>query len=467
MLRASAVIEKLGIPTASIIGSGFLKQAEAITKGVGVPLAIGVYPGAPMVDSREELARKVAERLAPELLAGLTGEAPRAHEAVVEPAPGQIVFSGTFDDVQEHFHRQLWSDGLPVVPPTQRRVDAFLAFTARKPGEVISVVPQEGREASILGIAINGVMAGCRPEYMPVLIAIVEAMCDPRFRIEDCGSTPGWEPLVIVNGPIIGELDFNFGQGVMRVGRQANTSIGRFVRLFLRNICGFRIPPGAGDKGSIGQSFLVALAEDEDSAREIGWPTYAEDRGFARGDNVVTVHSVVCITPPTYSAGDRAVTHVQQWADVMGQTFAYWAHAGFKTGVWNPLIVAGPSIAKVIASEWSKDEVRRYLYEHVHITAEKATHYARMTTTPTFSFERLVSEGLLPPEYVASTDPQRLVPVFIKPEMIEILVAGDPGRNQSRGYMSNHIQGPPTSRRIALPPDWHERLQRIAAGKAA
>jgi hypothetical protein len=460
VLRAAAVIENLGLPTASIIGSGFVKQAEAIIKGLGVPLAVGVYPGAPMVDSRGELERKVAQQLAPQIIAALTGAAPNELRAESEPAPGDIVCSGNFDAVQEHFHARLWSDGLPVVPPTRERVAAFLAFTDRSAEDVIGVVPQEGREASVLSIAVNGVMAGCRPEYMPVLIAVIEATCDPGFRIEDCGSTPGWEPLVVVNGAIIKELDFNYGQGVMRVGRQANTSVGRFVRLFLRNVCGFRIPPGAGDKGSIGQSFLVAMAEDEDTAREIGWPTYAEERGFAAGENVVTVRSVVSITPPTYSAGDRAVTHVRQWADVMGATFAYWAHTGFKTGWWQPLIAAGPSIAKVIAAEWSKDDVRRYLYDNVRMTAEQATHYAHMTTTPTFSFERLVADGLLPPEYAASSDPKRLVPVFIKPEMIEILVAGDPGRNQSRGYMNNHIQGPSTSRRVIVPADWRERLKR-------
>lgn len=459
MLRAAAVIEKLGIPTASIIGSGFLKQAEVITKGLGVPLAIGVYPGAPMVDSEEVLARKVEETLAPGLLMGLTGEAPRAADAKAEPAAGQVVFSGTFDEVQEHFHRQLWTDGLPIVPPTRERIDAFLAYTERKPDSVIRAVPQEGREASTLSIAVTGVMAGCRPEYMPVLIAVIEAMCDPAFRIEDCGSTPGWEPVVIVNGPIVKELDFNCGQGMMRVGRQANTSVGRFVRMFLRNICGYRIPPGAGDKGSIGQSFLVAMAEDEETAREIGWPTFAQDRGFAPGENVVTVHSVVAITSPIYSGGDRAVDHVQQWAEVMGHSFTYWAHTGFKTGLWNPLIVAGPSIAKAIAGEWSKDEVRRYLYEHVKVTAERATHYARMTSTPTFSLEGLVKDGILPPEYAASSDPQRLINVIIKPEMIGILVAGDPGRNQSRAYMGNHMQGPPTSRRVELPRDWAQRIK--------
>jgi len=452
------MVERLGIPTASIIGSAFLKQAEVVTKGLGVPLAIGVYPGTPMVDSEETLRSKVEDSLAPGLLKGLTGDAPAEMRAAAEPVPGTVAFSGTFDEVQEHFHRKLWTDGLPIVPPTRERVDAFLAFTARKPHDVLAVVPQEGREASVLSIAVNGVMAGCRPEYMPVLVAIVDAMVDPKFRIQDCGSTPGWEPVVIVNGPIVKDLDFNYGQGVMRVGRQANTSIGRFVRMYLRNVCGYRIPPGAGDKGSIGQSFLVAMAEDEDSAAEIGWTTYAQDRGFARGESVVTVHSVVALTSPMYSAGDRAADHVQQWVEIMGPSFTYWAHTGFKTGMWNPLIIAGPSVAKVIAGEWTKDQVRQYLYERILVTAERATHYARMTSTPTFSLERLVKDGILPPEYADSDDPQRKVHVIIKPEMIEILVAGDPGRNQSRAYMGNHIQGPPTSRRVELPPDWQALL---------
>ncbi len=459
MLRAAAVVEKLGIPTASIIGSGFLKQAEVVAKGLGLPLAMGIYPGAPMVDSEEELKRKVEEELAPGLLRGLTGEAPRETGAAVEPGTGEVVFSGTFDEVQEHFHRRLWSDGLPVVPPTRERVEAFLQFIDRDPDEVIRVVPQEGREATVRAIAINAVMAGCRPEYMPVLVAAIEAMCDPQYRIEDSGSTPGWEPVVIVSGPLVKTLDFNHGQGMMRVGRQANTSIGRFVRLFLRNICGFRIPPGAGDKGSIGQSFLVAMAEDEDSAREIGWPTFAEDRGFKAGENVVTVRSVVAITSPIYSASDRAVEHVRQWAELIGGSFTYWAHTGFKTGLWSPLIVAGPSIARVVAAEWSKDQVRQYLYENIKVTAERATHYARMTTTPTFNFEGLVKDGILPREYAASSDPQRLVNVIIKPGMVEILVAGDPGRNQSRAYMSNHIQGPTTSRRVELPRRWDQLLK--------
>jgi len=454
VLRAAALIEKLGIPTASIIGSGFLKQAEVVSKGLGVPLAIGVYPGAPMVDSEAELIRKVEESLAPGLLEGLIGKIQTLENEDEQPDIKKVVFSGTLDEVQDYFYQKMWTDGLPIIPPTKQRVEAFLSFTDRLPEEVIAVLPQEGREASIESIAVTGVMSGCKPEYMPILIAIIEAMSDPVFRIQDCGSTPGWEPVVIIGGPIIKELDFNFGQGMMRFGRKSNTSIGRFVRMYLRNICGYWIPPGAGDKGSIGQSFLVAMAEDEDSAREFGWPTYAQDRGFESSENIVTVHSVVSISSPIYSAGDRAIDHVQQWADLVGSSFTYWAHTGFKTGMWNPLIVSSPSVAKVIAKEWTKDQVRQYLYDHIKVSAQKITHYAKMTSTPTFSLKNLVDGGILPEEYHLSDDPERLLNVIIHPSMVEIIIAGDPGRNQSRAYMGNHIQGPPTSRKINLPASW-------------
>ena len=431
-----------------------------VSKGLGVPLAIGVYPGAPMVDSEAELIRKVEESLAPGLLEGLIGKIQTLDNEEDQPDIKKVVFSGTLDEVQDYFYQKMWTDGLPIIPPTKTRVESFLAFTDRSPEEVIAVLPQEGREASIESIAVTGVMSGCKPEYMPILIAIIEAMSDPVFRIQDCGSTPGWEPVVILGGPIIKDLDFNFGQGMMRFGRKSNTSIGRFVRMYLRNICGYRIPPGAGDKGSIGQSFLVAMAEDEDSAREFGWPTYAQDRGFDASENIVTVHSVVSISSPIYSAGDRAIDHVQQWADLVGSSFTYWAHTGFKTGMWHPLIVSSPSVAKVIANEWTKDQVRQYLYDHIKVTAQQITHYAKMTSTPTFSLKNLVDGGILPQEYHLSDDPERLLNVIIHPSMVEIIVAGDPGRNQSRAYMGNHIQGPPTSRKIQLPTHWpHPKKQ--------
>ena len=460
MLRASAVAEKAGVPTVSIVGSEFMKQASLISKGLGLPLAVAEYPGAPMVDGASAVRTKVLENLLPAIISGLTSSTRQEPASTAsEPKAGDAVFTGTLDEVQEHFHRNLWSDGLPVIPPTRERVQAFLSFTPRAPDEVLGVLPQEGRKATIHSIAVNGVMAGCRPEYMPLLVAVVDAMCDPYFKIEEAGSTTAWEALVIVNGPIVKALDFNHGAGVMKVGRQANTSIGRFVRMYLRNICGYRIPPGAGDKGSIGYTFNVALAENEDWACEIGWPTFAQDQGFSANESVVTVQSVVAISSPVYSSGETARPHLQQFVDAIGQAFSYWAHASMKIGYWHPLIVIGPSIAKAIASECSKDDVRRFFWENATMTASVAQRYCKQTSGMDLDFKRLVESGILPPEYIASSDPDRKIRMVVKPEHVGIVVAGDPGRNQSRGYMGNHMHGARTSRRVWLPPDGDRRVK--------
>lgn len=462
MLRASAAVERAGYPSVSIVSSGFLKQAEVVARGLGLPdIAIAPYPGVPMTDSTEQLQEKVEKQLVPAIIKGITAHdtAHFARAAAAEPAPRDIVFSGSLDEVNEHFYRNQWTDGLPVIPPTIKRVERFLRYTSRAPDDVVGVCAPDNREATVWNIAVTGVIAGCRPEYMPVLIAIVEAVTDPRYRVEDAGSTPGWESLVILNGPIIKQLDFNYGASVMRVGRQANTSVGRFLRMLLRNIAGFRFAPGAGDKGSIGQSFLVALAEDEDAVVEIGWPSFAMDRGYSPDENVVTVQSVVSISPPTYSGSEKAEEHARILAEAIGGSMSYWSPLGMHYGTWHPLLMLGPSIAKVFAENgWSKDDIRRYLFEHVKIKAADAERWCYFVGPTEFNLARKVGQGKLPKIYHESDDPDRLVPVFIYPEWIGIVVAGDPGRNQSKGFCSNHIQGPPVSKRIVLPQNWNNLI---------
>ena len=130
-------------------------------------------------------------------------------------------------------------------------------------------------------------MAGCRPEYMPVLVALIEAMADPAYGVEHSGNTPGGETLIIVNGPIIKQLGFNYTQGVMRDGFRPNTSIGRFWRLYLRNVAGFL--PHKNDKATFGNTWRVVVAENEDVLKKIGWEPNSADFGFAAGDNTVTI----------------------------------------------------------------------------------------------------------------------------------------------------------------------------------
>ena len=447
----------------SIISSGFLKQAAVVAKGLGLPdMAIAEYPGVPMVDSSEELQRKVEEELLPQIISGLSQ--PLGNKAAAattaEPAPRDIVMRGTLDEINEHFQRNFWADGLPIVPPTPARVERFLKFTDRAPDEVIGKCPVANRLATVWNVAVNGVMAGCRPEYMPVLLAAIEAVTDPTYKVEDAGSTPGWESLIVVSGPIVKELGFNSGQGVMRPGIQANTSVGRFLRLFLRNVAGFHHAPEGADKGSIGQSFLVAAAENEDAVADIGWQPYSVDRGYRAGENIVTVQSVVAISAPTYSGSENAAEHAELIADVIGQrTCGYWSAIGMVYANWHPLIMLGPSIARVFAQNgWSKDDLRQYLYDNVKIKASLAERYAYHVGTTGFRVNDHVKKGLLPPAYGESEDPEREIPVFQHPEWIGIVVAGDWGRNQSKGYVNNHIQGPPVSRPIRLPANWKQLL---------
>ena len=456
-------MERANYPSVSVISSGFLKQAAVVAKGLGLPdMAIAEYPGVPMTDSREELRRKVETELIPQIIDGLSRPCSAQSDLAAgpEPAPDDIVLRGTLDEINDHFYRHFWSDGLPIIPPTPERVERFLGFTDRARDEVLGVCPPANRLATVWNVAVNGVMAGCRPEYMPVLLAVIEAVVDPTYKIEDAGSTPGWESLIVINGPIAKELGFNAGQGVMRTGIHANTSVGRFLRLYLRNLAGFYHAPEGADKGSIGQSFLVAAAENEDAVAEIGWQPYSVDRGFNAGENIVTVQSVVAISAPTYTGSENACEHMDVIADVIGnRACGYWSAIGMVYSNWHPLLMLGPSIARVFAQDgWSKDDIRRHLYEKVTMTAAAAERYAYYCGQTGFRVNDYVRKGLLPAAYGESDDPQRLIPVFQRPEWIGIVVAGDWGRNQSKGYVSNHIQGPPVSKPIRLPRDW-ERLR--------
>lgn len=360
-------------------------------------------------------------------------------------------FSGTLDDIDNHFYDNGWTDGLPIVPPTRDRVAAFLDHSHLAEDVSLGIAQPANNIATVHSVAVNGVLAGCRPEYMPLLLAVVSAIVDDEFRLQDAGSTPGWEPMIIVNGPVVEEIDLNCAGGVLRTGHRANATIGRFVRLYMRNVAGLRIPPGSTDKATLGQNFNVALAENEAAAGEVGWPTFAVERGFAPGDSVVTVQSAVAASMPTYSAGATWQEHASLLAEVIGQgMWSYWACTGFWFGRFHPLLVLSPSIARAIGGTGcDKDRLRAYFAETVTLPARTFERYAWAIGITDFSIDRLVAEGRLPADYGVSTDPDRSLRALLNDGRdIGIVVSGDRGRNQSKGYVQNHVQGPPVSRRL-------------------
>jgi hypothetical protein len=450
VLRASAIAENSGIHSVSIVGRGFGGQAKSVAKMLGIPdLAVAEYPGVIMVDADEQFVEKVRTSLVDQVVAGMKHTATSV--ATAAETSRKVVFEGSFDDVQDRFYGEGWTDGLPIIPPTLERVQTFMQYAggASADHSLGRLLPSTA-EATVWSVAVNGVMAGCPPESMPVLIAAVECIAEPKFRLQDAGSTPGWEPQIIVSGPIIGELGFHYGQGVLRVGHRINTSVGRFLRLYMRNVAGLRPAPGSGtDKATFGTTFNVALCEDEQAAVKMGWaPFSVDERGFSSGENVVTVMSVESMTPPIYSRGTTPEQHLQKIAEMYGAMASHWTCTGLTFGGFPGLIMMSPSVAAVIAAGgYRKDDVRRYLYEHCVVPMDVVHRYAADPGNERIDLDQVVS---LHPELelYRQQSPEGLVPVFPWPEQIGVIVTGDPDRNQSRAILGNHCQGFPVSKRV-------------------
>ncbi|MQA87023.1 MAG: hypothetical protein GEV03_20935 [Streptosporangiales bacterium] len=454
VMRAAAAIERANIPAVAIGATGFEPLGRAIGRSLGIShVPIVIYPGVISTDDTGTFRRKLSETVVPQVVAALTGgppgeaaEQPKSAAQIprqAEPEPQDVVYSGVLDDIQSYFTAQGWTDGLPVIPPTIDRAERFFEFTDRSPDEVIGVLPPDYREATAWNVAVNGVMAGCLPEYFPILLAIVECLADPDFRIEDAGSTFGWEPMVVLSGPLVSELEFNTGTGVMRVGRQANTSIGRFVRLYMRNVAGLRIPPGHTDQAAIGYTFNVVLPEDDRVVDELGWSPYRVDRGFPGGETIVSIQQVVNISAPIYTSGDRIEHHLETIGRLFGNAIGPWAYSGIVHGGWYPLLVLSPSVARTLARcGVGKDELRDYLYTNVRAPAYQLERYHQHVRNTPLDLATLVRRGEADPVYARSDDPERLVPMFVHPEWIGIVVAGNPNRAQSRAYVGNHKHAP-------------------------
>ena len=462
-MRVSAVVEKAGVPTVSLVSQGFVGLAQTASLGMGMPdLGIAMVPGHPDVQTDDELERNIMSVTLEQVINCLT-TLEQGMAVIVEPGPRDVVFEGNIDEVNRYFYENLWTDGVPIMPPTLGRIEAFLAFTDRDPDEVLGVMLPENRAATIWSIAVNGVMAGCRPEYMPILVALVEAMVDPQYGVEHSGNTPGSETQIVINGPLIKELGFNYEQGAMRDGFQANTSIGRFWRLYLSNVTGFQ--RHQNDKATFGGTWRVVMAENEDVLAEIGWPGLCADLGLAQGDNGVYIARYTGGKVLASVYGKSAEECLPYLADAV-RNITGWElifTLGVASGTYKPLLVMSPIIAKTIArSGFSKADVQKYLFEHTRIPARQFENYLGSYTNFVPGRRKLfdmVNLGKAPKIYGASRDPERLVPIVFRPEDILIAVGGDPLRTNCYVFCHNGYIGAPTAKPVVLPKDWRAKLK--------
>ncbi len=468
MLRASAVAERAGVPTSSLVCEGFVGQAATTASGLGFPnLPTAMVPGHVDVQPLKELQQNVIATTVEAVIENLTLFSEQGR-ATPEPSAEEVIFEGSFEEINRLFYENEWSDGLPIIPPTPENIQEFLRFTDRRHNEEIGVLLPDNRSATIWSVAVNGVMAGCRPEYMPVLVALIEAMADPGYGVEHSGNTPGAETLITINGPIIKELGFNYLQGALRDGFQANTSIGRFWRLYLRNVAGFLLHKN--DKGTFGNTWRVVLAENEDAVAKIGWEPMSVDQGFQAGDNTITISRYTggeVIVSVFGTTGEEILPYLADGV-VKQNGWEVVFTVGLAKGSLRPLLVLSPILAETLAnSGFSKQDVKQYLYDHARMPARKFEAYIGEWTN-LFPGRRtlhdLVNFGKAPKQFGESSDPERLVPIVTSPDDFMITVSGDPLRTNAYTFSHNGILGYPTTKKIELPQNWAKLLSEARAG---
>jgi hypothetical protein len=320
-----------------------------------------------------------------------------------EPSPDLIELDDSLDAIQDFFETQGWTDGLPIVPPTVERVQEMYRYVDYAPDDVLARLAPMNGEATLRRVAVNAVMAGCRPEYLPVLIAAVQSIAQPEFNLNGVQSTTHPCALaIIVNGPLRNELSINSGHNCFGQGTRANATIGRALRLIALNVGGGT--PGEGDKSTQGTpaKYAFCAAENEEASP---WQPNHVEHGFDPADSTVTVMAVEA----PHNVNNHVCTTAPAMLDtIVGSMAATGSNDRYGQG--NPMIVFGPEHAATVAGDgFSKDDVRRYVWERVFFPPE----------TPGMPSENVVVPG---------ATPGRLAPT---PADLYVIVAGGAGKHSS------------------------------------
>ncbi len=264
-------------------------------------------------------------------------------------------------DANELYQQKGWTDGLPIVPPTEERVRDCLDTAGLAPADVIGVETVRQRPITAEKVAINAVMAGCLPTYMPIIVATLRALCDEDFNLHgSTASTGGSAQFIVVNGPIRTAIGMNATHGVFGPGHRANATIGRAVRLILINVLG--CVPGQLDRSTLGHAgkFSFCIAEDEEDSP---WPGLAQERGVPAGVSGITV--MACEAP-------RQV--MNEWThdpEEILETFAAEIRHNMLTySIWpgNYALVLPKQLRElIVAAGWQKKDIREYIYRSARV----------------------------------------------------------------------------------------------------
>jgi hypothetical protein len=391
---------------------GFVTDAHSAASSKGMP-GIRVLP----------LNVACESTVAADIEAGTAAAMPGIVESLTNPLtdeekspkqsasnPPRFAFKGTYEEVNRFYYLNGWTDGLPILPPTEKAVAEMMTGTDLPADHVVAkVIPRLGK-ATVEKIAVNAVMAGALPTHMPVLIAAVRALMDSKSRFDTFEvSTGSWAPFFAVNGPIRNEIHVNYSSGALSPGNIANSAIGRAVGLIARNLGGAR--KGIEDMGVIGNpsKYSLVLGENEE---ESPWEPLHVERGFKKEENTVTL-----FFPNSFSQSVPRETSVEGIARALADM-----------GPWNmSCLIVIPSHAKMLANEgWTKKRLKEFVLQNAGSRAPS---------------KKENSDILAPPPPVNS-------------EGLMIVVAGGPGAWMGMLRSVGGIENSFVSKTIELPRNW-------------
>ena len=460
--------EYSGIPAVMIAAPGFADQAMLAARIAGVKVPrVAVYPGAFSAHTREELLENTRNILYPQIVKALTEPFSEAEnsDAGSNDSVNEIVYKGSLDEINLYFTQNGWTDGLPVIPPTAARVAGFLKYTGYKPDDLIAVIPPGYRKATAKLVAVNGVMAGCPPEYMPILIAFTKAMCDGDFR-RTLASTHAWTPYCFLNGPLARQLELDCGQGA--ISNIRNAKIGRFINLAMINLGGYHIKENR--MGTFGYLMPWCLVEDDKAAIRLNWRPYHMQQGFNLNDNVLTAGSSLNwgnnLAPAT--ANPRRIMELMAQDAVEKQQFALGSGTPF---VYRAMLITG-NVARDLAKTYrSKEDLEQALITTARQPLDART-YANYWANPGSSFNENTyslrrhsyriarkenAAKTATPPWLAWTNVKTMETVgVIRQGKTAIIITGDENRNKTMCVPGGGF----TSVKIELPENWDELMEK-------
>jgi hypothetical protein len=427
-------IEKRNTPTVSLVNYGFANDAESASRGKGMPVLRYIPTTVPCEASIMEDIEAGVDGALEAMIAALTKPLTADEESPKPSEPEKvtrIMFKGSLEDVNRFFYQRGWTDGLPIIPPTEEAVADMLTGTDLPPDHLLGKLESRMGKATIEKIAINAVMAGALPTYMPVLIAGTKLLLEsePGFMgFTTFGfSTGSWSPFWIINGPIRNEIHVNHSSGALSPGNIANAAIGRAMGLIIKNIGGVR--KGVEDMGVMGNpmKYSMVIAENEEDSP---WEPLHVEYGYKREDSTLTLSF-----PQTY---------LQQWpygADAEGILRSVMDN--MPRGMRYTIIFTPPHAKNLAREGWTKDEIKEFI-----------TEYKRMSGA---HFNSMPAMGGSKPGLYKGKIPARdtdSVPVIRDPRFIRIIVAGGPGAFIAHAAGGGATPGKKQTQKIDLPKNW-------------